>query len=252
MAEYFLAPGLVKLRDEVNERYPNRDKTSDGWIGDTSHAARKSDHNPDWDDDGIVRALDIDISPDGRADADLRADVLKAAVGDPRVWYVISNGKIYSRTYNWVPRVYTGSNPHDKHVHVSLLGGSGGDKSGNFDTSDWFKKPKPRPKPQRDTAPRVENFRASGNEWDVKILDRAVELGGRRDIAPKIKLLEEAVAGLPDDIKETRVKEFKETFEKNRVLKMHLLNEAVQDGRMSRVKEQRDRLRVIIKSVLRH
>ena len=139
---YFLAPALVTLRDEANKAFPKRDKASDGWIGDPSHAARVSDHNPCWAcpgrSEGIVRALDLDISPDGRADADLRTRLLEAAIGDPRVWYVISNGKIYSRTHGWVARVYTGSNPHTQHVHVSLNGANGvpGDP-GNFDTSTW-------------------------------------------------------------------------------------------------------------------
>lgn len=243
---YFLAPALVKLRDEINARFPKRDKASDGWIGDPSHQARPSDHNPDWKATGIVRALDIDISPDGRPDVDLRRTILRVAIKDPRVWYVISNGVIYSRTYGFTPRRYTGSNPHTAHVHISLV-----KSANNFDTRPWFDEPK-KAEPVKDESPRVQNFRESGNEWNVNILDRAVSLGGRVDIAPKIKAIEEAVDDLPDDIKETRVKEFKETFAKKRILKMSLLNEAVKDGRMSRVKEQRDKLRVIIKSVLRH
>lgn len=154
MADWFVAPALEQLRDDVNEAFPNRDKASDGAVGDTSHAARKSDHNPDYDapgrSRGIVRAIDIDISPDGRADADLRTMVLQAAIGDPRVWYVISNGIIYSRTSSWVPRAYTGSNPHDKHVHVSLNGANGvpGDP-GNFDRSPWLVTPDPPAPPPR-------------------------------------------------------------------------------------------------------
>ena len=107
-------------------------------------------------------------------------------------------------------------------------------------------------KPKKDTAPRIQNFRESGNEWNVNILDRAVE-GGRRDVSPKIKALEEAVAGLPDDLKDDRVSEFKETFEKRRVLKMSLLNSYVEDHpNATRVKAGRDKLRQHIKSVLRH
>lgn len=119
MSSYYLAQSLVALRNEVNARWPRRDKASDGWIGDASHSARKSSHNPDYANGGVVRGLDIDVD-DNDPSSNLRAEVLKAVIGDSRVWYVISNGIIYSRTYNWAARRYTGSNPHTKHVHVSL------------------------------------------------------------------------------------------------------------------------------------
>jgi len=105
--------------------------------------------------------------------------------------------------------------------------------------------------PKPDTSPRVQNFRESGNSWNVNILDRAVA-GGRKDIAPKVHAIEKAVKDLPDDVKDTRVKQFKDEFHNNRVLDMKLLNAAVEDGRSGRVKEQRDKLRAAIKSVLRH
>lgn len=119
---FYLAKSLDKLRDEINELFPNRDKTSDGWIGDTSHSARKSDHNPDWSAGGIVRALDVDVD-DGAPGRDLRKMLIKAVSKDARAWYVISNGVIYSRTFGWQPRRYTGSNPHFTHVHISLRHG---------------------------------------------------------------------------------------------------------------------------------
>lgn len=124
MSSFYLAPALIALRDEIDARFPRRDKSSDGWIGDTSHAARKSDHNPDWSAGGVVRAIDIDID-DRDPTRDLAADVIKACIGDPRVWYVIYRGVIYSRTYGFAARKYTGSNPHDHHVHVSIQGANG-------------------------------------------------------------------------------------------------------------------------------
>lgn len=244
---FFLAPALVKLRDEVNERFPNRDKASDGWIGDTSHRARPSDHNPcrtcTGRSNGIVRALDIDISPDGKPNVDLRKRLLKICVGDPRVWYVISNGKIYSRTHGWTAREYLGSNPHFAHVHISLNGANGVAPEGNFDTSDWFPERKPKPLPTR-----LENFRESRPDWDVNILDRAIA-NGRIDLQPKVDAIDKAVGDLPTDPDESRVNQFTGTYREFRLLKLRLLDKAVEEGRVGDVKEVRNRLRRLIKSL---
>jgi hypothetical protein len=115
MAAY-LAPSLVKLRAEVNAAHPNRDKASDGWIGDPAHASRTSDHNPDPRTE-VVRALDLD--KDGMDKAELRRVVLS----DSRTEYFIQDGLIYSRSVGFRPRVYIGSNQHDKHGHTSIRHG---------------------------------------------------------------------------------------------------------------------------------
>lgn len=247
---FFLAPALVQLKSETDSRFPDRDRASDGWIGDASHAAAVSDHNPCWRctgrSNGIVRAIDIDISPDGRPNVDLRKRLLKVLIGDPRVWYVISNGIIYSRTYNWVPRRYTGANGHFEHVHVSLNGANGVNPEGNFDTSPWFPEEKEEPELGEN---RRENFRDSKPDWDIKIIDRAIE-NGRIELKPAVRLIESAVDNLPDDEGDTRVSEFKETFENRRVLKMSLLNDAVADGRTGTVKNSRDRIQAALKKIL--
>jgi hypothetical protein len=129
---YYLAPCLVSLRDEINTRWPERDKGSDGWIGDPTHAARVSDHNPD--SKGCVHAIDVDV--DG-IDVDL---LLKQVIGDPRVWYVIFDRRIYSRTYGWAARVYTGTNPHTAHVHVSIRY----DRAYEDNTATWLGPTRPR------------------------------------------------------------------------------------------------------------
>lgn len=41
-----LARSLDQLRGEINRRWPDRSKVSDGTLGDRAHAARKSDLSP--------------------------------------------------------------------------------------------------------------------------------------------------------------------------------------------------------------
>ena len=41
-----LAPALKQLMAEVNARWPNRDRTTDGTIGDYKHSLTTSEHNP--------------------------------------------------------------------------------------------------------------------------------------------------------------------------------------------------------------
>lgn len=107
-----LAPSLVQLRREIDLRWPGRSKASDGWIGDTAHQARRSEHNPD--PDGIVRAIDVTA-----AGIDVKT-VLDATIRDSRVHYVIHARQIWSRSHGWKKRPYTGSNPHTTHIHISI------------------------------------------------------------------------------------------------------------------------------------
>jgi hypothetical protein len=134
---WHVAPSLLKLRDEYNRLFPHRDHTSDGFLGDAAHSSRVSDHNPDYNVAppryGVVRAGDFDVD-DGDAARDGRLMLLKAAIGDQRTWYVISNGIIYSRTYGWTARQYNGPNPHRKHVHVSINHSAASEN----DVSQWF------------------------------------------------------------------------------------------------------------------
>lgn len=127
------AVASVVLAQEVNGLWPGRDKASDGTLGDAAHASRKSDHNP-WIKDpngvGVVRARDIDEDLDGKV-ANTGPDALPlfnhllslGKKGDRRLnggGYLIYERKIYSERNNWAARNYTGANPHDHHIHVSL------------------------------------------------------------------------------------------------------------------------------------
>jgi len=115
-----LARGLETLRSQVNVKWPNRSKDSDGSVGDTSHAARPSDHNPV---NGIVHAIDLTHDPKGGFDSYAFADLLLKKQ-DRRMKYLISNRRIGSGPAGPSPgvwRKYTGSNPHDHHCHISVV-----------------------------------------------------------------------------------------------------------------------------------
>jgi hypothetical protein len=110
----------VQLRDQVDTWFPDRRTASDGWLGDSRHAARKSDHNPD--EFGWVRAIDIDARLDSSDSlAPYLVDQIRvAAKSDPRLSYVIFNGRICSKILNWRWRKYSGINPHKRHIHISF------------------------------------------------------------------------------------------------------------------------------------
>lgn len=116
-----LAKSLETLRAQVNAKWPSRSHDSDGSIGDESHSARLSDHNPD--DHGVVRAIDITHDPRGGFDSYAFADMLLKQQ-DPRLKYVISNRRIGSGPAGPQPgmwRHYSGINPHDHHCHISVV-----------------------------------------------------------------------------------------------------------------------------------
>lgn len=119
-----VAKSLDKLRSQVNAQWPNRDKSSDGTIGDERHQASTSDHNA-WVKDGkmgVVTALDITNDPDSGPISDDLAEALKLS-RDPRIKYIISNAEICSGDGGpqpWVWRKYSGSNAHRKHLHLSV------------------------------------------------------------------------------------------------------------------------------------
>jgi hypothetical protein len=121
-----LVAGGVTLRNQVNKRWPKRDKRSDGWIGDKAHAGRQSDHNPDAR--GLVHALDIDKDLDpkdpGAAQRLANQIVAYAASGIPganRIKYVVFNDQIASGTYPTSMWKWRGSGyGHMHHIHVSF------------------------------------------------------------------------------------------------------------------------------------
>lgn len=139
------ANSLLVLRQQVNAKWPNRDKDSDGMIGDVHHcgggAPSSSDHCA-WVRDGstgVVTAFDITHDP-SNCDASKLVDALLAS-RDPRIKYMIYSRKIVASyavggTPAWVWRNYNGSNPHTKHMHLSVNSTKTG--AGGYDNeSEW-------------------------------------------------------------------------------------------------------------------
>lgn len=159
---WLLAPALVVLRDQINARYPNRSKASDGTIGDAAHAATgsDSDHNP-WvviDGQPYVTAMDVTHDPVNGIDIDKFSDELQVLCrdgGERRVKYVIANGLLMDTRPQFQPYQWTQSSGHDHHVHISVM-----DNRLLLDTSPWripslgaWKPGPPPPPPVRHVAP---------------------------------------------------------------------------------------------------
>jgi hypothetical protein len=121
-----------QLREQIDDAFPDRDRKSDGWIGDAAHSNRKSDHNPD-PSNGIVRAIDVDKDFDSRPStgAYLADQIRECAKKDKRISYVIYAGKIASAKSLWLWRTYSGVNSHHAHIHISFS--KKGDQNGS-----WF------------------------------------------------------------------------------------------------------------------
>jgi len=136
---WYAAPSLVTLRKEVDARWPGRSRSSDGVIGDNRHATRTNSHNPVGAGNGpgvgtrgAVHAMDITATG-----VDVQA-LLSAVIGDSRVWYVIHDGRIWSRTTGWAPTAQRGD-PHTTHIHVNLReDNQSAAVTAENDTRPWF------------------------------------------------------------------------------------------------------------------
>jgi hypothetical protein len=136
---WHVVPAAKAALAEATQRWPNRNRASDGTIGDPAHSSRVSDHNPRAD--GAVTAFDLTCDTANGCDSH---KLVREAVarGDKRIKYAISQRQIWSyarRREGWRP--YYGPNPHDKHAHVSV------ERRHENDTSPWWGVPEPPPKP---------------------------------------------------------------------------------------------------------
>lgn len=141
MAVWVLAKSVESARNSLNEIAPSRDKASDGSIGDQAHQSGTSGHNPD--ESGNAERQDSDNKNEVRAvdlDKDLRINVtmsqiVLSIIANPRdrqrLLYIIWNRVIWTKSSGWKSLKYTGSNPHDQHMHIS------GDPAYDEDGAPW-------------------------------------------------------------------------------------------------------------------
>lgn len=118
--DWYLNRALTNFRTEVNARWPDRDKASDGTLGDTAHQATHSDHNPDSDGSVDAWDMDVELNGPGKPYTEDLWRVINAALKHESIQYVIYNRRITSRTWGLgVWRAYDGPSPHDHHVHFN-------------------------------------------------------------------------------------------------------------------------------------
>ena len=122
-------PAAIAVLRQATAIAPLRMKASDGLLPSKAHIHQNpnSDHNTGY-------AVDLTHDKLGGIDCFLLFQKLQA---DPRVSYLIFQGKIWSKEKGL--RDYTGSNKHNKHLHISIKDGCGDDTSPWF---PWLGKPK--------------------------------------------------------------------------------------------------------------
>ena len=115
-------PAAIAVLRQATALKPKRKKASDGLLPSAAHLTQSpnSDHNTGY-------AVDLTHDPANGIDC---FELYEKLQSDPRVKYLIFTGKIWS-IKNGESR-YTGSNPHNKHLHISIK-----DNQGN-NTSPWF------------------------------------------------------------------------------------------------------------------
>ena len=118
-------PAAVAVLRQATALKPLRKKLSDGLLPSAAHQVQnpKSDHNT---------GLAVDLTHDPKNGIDC-ANIFEQLKDDKRVDYLIFSGKIWSKARaKEGNRKYTGSNQHNKHLHISIKAEFAAD------TSPWF------------------------------------------------------------------------------------------------------------------
>jgi hypothetical protein len=115
-------PAAIAVLRQATKIAPSRMKASDGLLPSKAHQAQNpnSDHNT---------GLAVDLTHDPARGIDC-VEIFEQLKSDKRVKYLIFKGVIWSPIRGDKP--YSGSNPHNKHLHISIK-----DNCGN-DDSPWF------------------------------------------------------------------------------------------------------------------
>ena len=123
-------PAAVAILQQATALKPKRKKISDGLLPSVAHQKQNpnSDHNT-----GL--AVDLTHDPVNGIDC---VDIYNRLKSDGRVKYLIFQGKIWSKDKG--EKKYTGTNQHNKHLHISIKDESANDTSPWF---GWFNQPKP-------------------------------------------------------------------------------------------------------------
>ena len=118
-------PAALAVLRQATALKPLRKKASDGLLPSAAHMKQSptSDHNTGY-------AVDLTHDPENGIDCVTIFEKLKE---DKRVKYLIFQGKIWSKDKAKLGnRRYTGTNAHNKHLHISIESTMG------TDTSPWF------------------------------------------------------------------------------------------------------------------
>jgi hypothetical protein len=122
-------PAAIAVLRQATKIAPSRSKASDGLLPSKAHLAQNpdSDHNTGF-------AVDLTHDPKHGIDC---VEIYEQLKNDKRVKYLIFQGKIWLR--GKLDKPYNGSNPHNKHLHISIKDNYGDDDSPWF---PWLDKPK--------------------------------------------------------------------------------------------------------------
>lgn len=123
------SPAAIAVLRQATALWPKRKKASDGLLPSLAHIHQNpnSDHNS---------GLAVDLTNDPARGVNCK-DLFIKLREDKRVDYLIFNRRIWSARNG--ERDYTGSNPHEKHLHISIKAEHSKDTSPWF---GWMEKPK--------------------------------------------------------------------------------------------------------------